>query len=254
MHIRKQIQALLISFGIVTMLFILLVSIGGIVIVQSGKANERIEHTGRVTSQINIIRTAFDKADIVAREFWVYGQNGDKVAPARAQLKSDLDTLLQMTEDNSNQNENIKHSLEAIQDYYNLQDELIQVALKSGYDAASRVARDKNTASRKENVSNAFTKLQAEETTLLGERSRNAESAYTTLLTVLIVIAIAMMLSIPGTFMVAFFTLAERNRIANNFRDMMNQARDEKSEKVVLPGDYGHLILAALESSNRPQG
>ncbi len=249
MHIKKQIQALLIAFGIVAMLFICIVVVGSIIIGQAMRANKLIEHTARVNSQIGAIRTLFNKADIVAREKWVYNQNGDKIAPARLELKQEIETLREIVSDNPNQTKNITKAEETLLNYFNLQDELIKTAESSGYDVASRIARDRNSAALNLDVGNAFTMLQAEETSLLGERSRSAESANSSLILILVLLAIAMFVAIPGSFMVAYMTLNERFLIAEDFRAKMIAAKDEKTNTIVLPGDYGVEVLAALEST-----
>jgi ABC-type glycerol-3-phosphate transport system permease component len=250
MHVKKQLRALMVAFGIVAMLFVCIVIVGFIIINQAMRANAMIEQTARMNSQIGVVRSLFVKSDIIARETWVYGQDGGNIPPARHDLTKEIEVLRLLASDNQNQGKNLIRLEETLSRYFGLQDELIKAARESGYEAASRIARDKGSAALNNDVGICFTVLQAEETALLGERSRNAEYANNSLITILVILALAMFFSIPGAFVVAIMTVSERDRIATELRARFEQLRDAKTNSIVLPGEIAVEVLAAIESTS----
>ena len=249
MHIKSQIRLLIICFLIVAILFIAIMVVGFMVYYQANKANQMIDHTAFVNTQIGIVRSGFNVADIAGREKWVYRVDGDKVIQSRASLKANIESLKELVLDNQNQLKNIQKLEIALSEYFDLQDDLVEKSQKDGYESAARYAKEKNSSNLNMEVNNAMTIIQAEETSLLGERSRLAQTSSTSLSIVLILLAIGMLISVPSSFFIALFTMTERHKIAEKFKKMYYDNLDKRTNTMLIDSSLAEETFRLLESS-----
>lgn len=247
------------QYSVVSIIFVFFAVLGVIALWTSFANGEAIAtkaksaaHSAKVLTTITAFRKCLDNELLVFRETLADINNQSALDESRIKIKNKLEAVRVAVADNQAQLQSADDILPPLERVLDLQNSMLEIKEKSGYEAAVVFSRNNGGIDNTRNLNNAIDKIQNEEQKLAFERSNDLDKelvAYS---------AIFKAVTIVGLFMfaLAFVNWRRvsylRTKTSTDLRDLANSNSEIEDETSVrVPREKLNSFADFLEENER---